>query len=122
MSGFDAFVTTLADQYPPLAALRDKHLQQNFGELLPYVLFGAFVHWLEASVLDESELDFVRSILADLDWVFESASEDVRNLISVQLLENLPLAGEPAGYIREMLGPNLRIELQRYHSSQGPDS
>ena len=122
MSGLDAFVTTLADQYPPLGALRDEHLQQNFWELLPYVLFGAFVHWLEASVLDESQLDVTRSILADLDWVFESAPEDVRNLISVQLLENLPRASEPAGYIRELLGPNLRAELQRYHLSRGPDS
>ena len=112
-----ALVTRLADQYLPLDLLREVHLKQNFGELLPYALFGTYVQWLEGSMLNAEQADMARAILADLDWAFDSAPEEVRNLISVQLLENLPAVGEPASRIREMLGPNLRKELARYPST-----
>ena len=98
VSGFDAFVTTLADQYPPLAALRDKHLQQNFGELLPYVLFGAFVQWLEASVLDESELD------VSIEWPTPAFDGDPPAPYGDKTFDDYGVAGMDYWYPREIPG------------------
>jgi hypothetical protein len=54
----------------------------------------------------------LRDILNYLEKAYAAGDEELRELISVSFLENLPRSGESGAELREMVGPNLRKQLR----------
>lgn len=57
----------------------------------------------------ENEL---RRLLSDLENAYAYGEAEIRELISVSLLENLPRPGEQASGVRTWLGPELSAQLE----------
>ena len=117
-----AFVKSMAARFPSVAALHADHLQHNFGETLPHVLFGDLTRFIVDAVSDDHDgaspqFREVNELLAFLENAFANSdqsnrSDGITNLIAVSFLEYLMFpnnAGEAA--VRELLGPALKTEL-----------
>jgi len=94
----------------------DEHVEANDG-ILPHVFFYDVTQYVRAlttsaglgSKQAEQEL---RAILDLFEEQFTNGSEDVQELISVSFLENIPPAGEEGAELRDLVGPNLKRELE----------
>ena len=111
----EAFIDRLIGAVPQLQPLREKHVEGNFGELLPHVLMGEIT--AEAVELYvRGDQGTVRRLLDFLETEAEAGHEgDVDELIAVSFVENLPYDGEPGHAITGELGPRLSeiLRLQR---------
>ncbi len=110
----ETLVRELVATFPGLAVSLERHLDDNFGELLPYV----FLADVERYVLDAYRAETqpgapVRAILDYLEESFVKGGEEVKELISVSFLELLPSKGEPGSGLRDLLGPELSSEAKR---------
>jgi hypothetical protein len=108
-----ALVDRLVNAHPELQRLRREHLDA-FGEIFPHVFFGALTAWLvDAYRADPSAGPQAtwRRILADLEGEYETEDTDVKELLAVSFLENLPYPNQDGAGITEHLGPRLRAEL-----------
>jgi hypothetical protein len=110
----ERLVRLLAERSSELRTLLDEHTAANHGELLSHLYMGEVTEWLVNAHADGREHD-VRDVLQFLEEQFEG-DEDVRELIAVSFLENLPFPGEPQASVRALLPPALRDELQRLES------
>lgn len=111
-----SFVRAMVACFPGLSALLEEHVKDNLGELLPHVFFGDVARYILSLLLAASGGGLpprreLRDILAYLEEAYAGGDEEVRELIAVSFLENLPRPGESSAEIREMLGPNLRRQL-----------
>lgn len=112
-----AFVRSLVSRFAGLRELLEEHVEDNFGEILPHVFFGDLTRYI-LSLLSaataggglppRSEL---REILDYLEEAYSEANEEIQELISVSFLENLPRPGENGSQIREMIGRQLRKQM-----------
>ena len=93
-------IELLAQEYPPLRALLEEHLEDNDGELLGHVLFGDIVRWVESLSPSDPE---VRQLISDLDQYHLEGDADVQNMIGVSFIEALPYQSDFLG----LLGPAL---------------
>ena len=108
-----ALVTQLVQAFPDLRRILDDHLEAN-DEILPHVFFGDLTEWLVDSYLaapDAGSEATWRRILDQLEHVYEIGDTDVKELLYVSLLENLPYPGERGTEISEYLGPRLAADL-----------
>ncbi len=110
-----SFVRSTMARFPSLSALLEEHLKDNLGEILPHVFFGDVTRYvlslLAASGGGLPPRRELRDILDYLEEAYSASGEELRELISVSFLENLPRPGEIGAQIREMVGPNLRRQL-----------
>ena len=100
-----AFMGAMVYANPALLDALAIHLEDQHGEILPHVLMGDVVRWVEASLM--SHRDEVLTLLEWLENAYVAGDRDVRNVISVSFLEMLPEPGEPSAGVRTMLGPVL---------------
>lgn len=109
-----AFVTSLAARFPGLRPLLDEHRRDNFGKVLPHIIFYDVTQYVLSRFADGSVAarGEVRDILDVLEEAFSTGHEYVRGLISVSFLENLPSPWEPQATIRDLVGPKMREELR----------
>ncbi len=108
-----ALVDRLVDTSPALRPLRQQHLDA-FGELSPHMFFGELTAWLVNAYLadpDAGPTATWRRILADLERAYETGDTDVKELLYVSFLENLPYPDEDGAGIAEHLGPGLAADL-----------
>ena len=115
MSADTVFVKSMVEHFPGLAPVLEEHIS-NFGELLPHVLLGDITRYVLALYTRGSAggVPFrleVREILDFLEDSFVEGNQEVRELISVSFLENLPRPGENGSQIGELLGEQLRKQL-----------
>lgn len=107
------FVEALVVDHPDLEALLDEHREDNMGEVLPHVFFGDLTRFVVAHhldpVADPTELD---PLLATLDRGMLDGDDEVKELIAVSFLENLPYPDEDGADIIDRLGPALTAELE----------
>jgi hypothetical protein len=112
------FIDHLVASVPDLEDLLREHLSDNFGEVLPHVFFGEIARFAvsEASQFDDGLAgehrisSSLEALLRELDDGVATGG-DITELICVSFLENLPRQGQPGDHIRDVLGPNLRAEL-----------
>jgi len=83
------FVHDLVSAVPELRPLLDEHLADNYGELLPHVLFGDITRWVGSAVEHGVDLNAANQLLALLDSAYADHGDDVCNLITVSFLESL---------------------------------
>jgi hypothetical protein len=111
-----SFVKSTAARFPTLNLLLEEHVRDNLNEILPHVFFGDVTRHVLSLLFAESSdgLDTQRELRDILDYLedtYSSGDEELRELISVSFLENLPRPGEKGAQIREMVGSNLRGQL-----------
>jgi hypothetical protein len=111
-SGMKSFVEQLAGHFPELQPLLQEHLDDNFGELLPTVFFGDLTR-LAVDDYSSGRAEQVQALLDYLEESFATGGPEIRELISVGFLENLPGRNEANSGIRDRLGPHLSEELSR---------
>ena len=105
MTAESDFTQRLVGTAPELAPLLEEHLEDQEGELLPYVFMADVSHWLFAT--SSTNPSRVRDILAWLEAEFSEGDFGVRNLIDVGIVEMFP--GVPEGApVLDLLGPELR--------------
>ncbi len=106
-------VDRLVGTYPELQTLEREHLDA-FGEMFPHVFFGALTAWLADAYLADPNAGpeaTWRQILADLEREYETGDTNVKELLYVSFLENLPYPGQKGAQIAEHLGPRLTTDL-----------
>lgn len=104
----EAAIRELAARYPQLASLVDDYVEWCDGEMLPHLIMGEVIVWLTDHL--ESDHAVCVSILAWMEAKFIEGPAEVRNLLSVSAVENIPAPGERGSQLRDMLGPSLRKE------------
>jgi hypothetical protein len=110
-----AFVNATVVHFPKLRPILEEHMRDNFGETLPHLFFGdltQYVQSLPALLGGEGARSELREILGYLEDVYSRGDDELCELIAVSFLENLPRPGEPGSYIRDMVGPKLRTQLE----------
>ena len=110
------FVQRLVEQIPAIKLIYDEHLDY-FGELLPHVFFGELTRWLLSLFSSVPRSQNVETqlwaVLNYLEQSFIMEGEEIKELIAVSILENLPRPGEQNSGIIELLGPELVAEYAR---------
>ena len=113
-------VLRLVERFGDLRPLYEEHLREN-DELLPHVLFWDFTEWVVRSYLAARQReDTWKAVIDQLETEFEHGDDNVRELLAVSFLENLPYPGEEGADIAERLGPNLSAELHRLRGERSP--
>lgn len=129
------FIRDLAKQFSALEPLLLDHIEAN-GEVLPHVFFysvalyavGLLKPSTDATVfaLSDKQLDAFQALirksprgrlneltdlLRHLEDAYASGDDEIQNLIAVSFIENLPHRSERGAEILDMLGPNMRRQL-----------
>jgi hypothetical protein len=111
------FLGMLIERFPAIQPIYDEHLEDNNGELLPHLLCGDLTRWAillySQSDCDTNARELLTAFLHFLENAFRESDDNVRELISVSILENFPSSGEDNYGIRDLLGPELFEELQK---------
>ena len=109
-------MNALVDKFPALQPLRQEHLEDQYGEMLPHVLLADVERWVEKQISNTSGIPHpdVRGVLEYLEEGFKSDQGEVNELIAVSFLEHLPRPPDPASEIRSYLGPCLQKHLHEY--------
>lgn len=109
------FVRQLADEFPDILAVLEEHETDNFGEILPHVFMGTLTFHLTSlipqALQNARQLSELHRVLDRLERVYVTGPPEVRNLLAVSFLENLPYQDETGAGIREMIGPTLKAQL-----------
>ncbi|MBE3584552.1 MAG: hypothetical protein IMX01_10635 [Limnochordaceae bacterium] len=110
------FIQRLVRQFPILQPLYEEHLA-DYDELLPHVFMGDFTRWLISVYSGDQKLgnaeSTIRAILDYVERAFVEGDEELKELIAVSFLENLPLPGEQHASILRFLGSELIREYLR---------
>ena len=103
------FVHDLVDKFEDLRPLLEEHTAY-YEELLPHVFFGDLTRYVVSLFAsDDPQLRAeMNAIVAYLDGAYSTRAYEVKNLIGVSFVENLPILDEPHADIREALPPNLK--------------
>jgi hypothetical protein len=101
-----AAIGALIYHHPKLSPLLVEHLEDNNGQVLPHLLMGDVMRWIVENL--ESDLQQCRSVLVWLDEAYESGNDEVRGLIVLSGVENIPDPGQPGSEIRGALSERLR--------------
>ncbi len=114
----EEFVYALAKRFTDLAPILKDHAE-FYGEVLPHIFFYDLTQWLLSLLESGAGTDArerrqrLQDVLDTLEKTFANGNDQVKELISVSFLENLPNAGEDGSEIRLMLGPALTEELRK---------
>jgi hypothetical protein len=113
----ESFVQDLVTRFPSIRPIYDEHLDDNFGELLPHPFCGDLTRWIVNLYSGNSGIEDadkqLRAILDFLELSYLEGDDDIKELISVSILENMPSTGEDNVGIRDLLGPMLADEYSR---------
>lgn len=101
-----AAMGALIYHHPALSSLLVEHLEDNNGQVLPHLLMGDVMRWLVAHWVSDPRV--CRSVLAWLDEAYESGNDELRGLVVLSGVENIPDPGQPGSEIRDALSERLR--------------
>jgi len=110
-----SFVRELLLRVPELQSVYDMHIDDH-DELLPHVFLGEVTRYVVQQVQSgagETSQPLSR-ILDFFEQSVESQDEKLQELISVSFLENLVDCGDVMDQLTEILGPNLKRELEAH--------
>jgi hypothetical protein len=106
-----SFVRSMVVHFSGLGTMLDEHIEAN-GEILPHVFFGDVTRYVVGLFRNSEASPELHDLLGHLEEAFQRDGPEVRELISVSFLENLPRDSEPGAGIRKLLGPSLANELR----------
>jgi hypothetical protein len=107
------FVETLVADHPELEPLLAEHRDDNFGDVLPHVFFGELTQWVVDQHLDNAaDSSALDPLLAHLEAGLLDGDDEVKELIAVSFVENLPYPDDDGADIIDRLGPTLTAELE----------
>ena len=109
MSVESDFTHRLVSTAPELASVLDEHLDDQEGELLPYVFMADVSRWLFS--ISSTDPQRAGQVVSWLESEFSGSGFDVRNLIDVGIVEMLPALPEGAT-ILNLLGPELSARAE----------
>lgn len=84
----------LVEEFPALAPVMTEHLEDQEGELLPYLFMADVARWAYAHL--SSEADLVGRLVDWLEIEFESAQPAEKDLIGLGFVEVIPFPPEGA--------------------------
>ncbi|RYB94824.1 hypothetical protein EUA93_10965 [Nocardioides oleivorans] len=99
----------LVSEASELKLLLDAHLEDQEGEILPYLFMGDVASWLDEQSRKQPER--ASAIARWLEGEFAEGDFDVRNLIDVGIVEMLPALPDGAPVL-DLLGPELRARAE----------
>lgn len=108
-----AVIDRLVEACATLKPLLAEHVDDNFGEVLPHMFLGEVTRHLAKQAADPAAFRSVETALQLLETEFASGTDEIKELIAVSFLENLPDGPRPGVDLRGQLGPSLRGELSR---------
>jgi hypothetical protein len=106
-----AVLCRLVDRFELFTPTLREHLADNFGEVLPHVLLGEMSRQLVHLAVERPDGRELEDVLRVLEEEFRAGEEEVRELLAVSFLENLPTPLESGHEIRDRLGAGLAAEL-----------
>ncbi len=111
----------LIEQIPEFTEIYNRHVEYNYGEVLPHILFGQLVKFTAdicqkfSESGDDRDKDILNRIFDFVEAAANSEDKDVVDLATVSYMENIPkpgLTGAYGEFIKTQLGPRSR-ELLR---------
>jgi hypothetical protein len=97
----------------PLRELWQEHVRENGGEPLPHLYLGEIAAWFVEPAERGAALDDDRRVLcALLEDAFRQGDSDVRELVQVSFIENLPL--DASEWFCPCFGTGLKEDFKRY--------
>lgn len=105
MTPNEELMSRAVEAFPELQPVLAEHLEDQEGELLPYLLMADIERWSEAEVTRDTER--ISELIAWFENEFTTGDQEVKDLIGVGFVEMLPHTpdGDP---ILNLLGPELR--------------
>jgi hypothetical protein len=103
----------LVSTVPPLAPLWAAHLRENLGSVLPHLFMGEIAEWFsEPAGAAPGKNDDRKTLCRVLDEALKDGSTEVRELVQVSFVENLPaVAGD---WFYDCFGQALRADFERF--------
>jgi hypothetical protein len=108
-----AVIDRLVAACTALKPLLAEHVDDNFGEVLPHLFLGEVTRHLVKEAAGPAASRGLGPALQLLEDEFASGTDEIKELIAVSFLENLPDGPDPGGDLRLQLGPSLKGELLR---------
>ncbi len=100
----EAFVRNVVSTIPTLQPMFEEHMRDNFEEMLPHMFFGDVARWFDSELANDPKSPEAIRLAQYLESVYETAPEDVQNVIYVSFVENLENNGPGV----DALGPRLK--------------
>jgi hypothetical protein len=104
MTPSQGLAAKLVEDFPGLAPLMEQHLEDQEGELLPYLLMADVARWAQAEYSSDPET--VGRLVDWLEAEFERAQPAEKDLIGLGFVEVIPAPPEGAPLLIR-LGPHL---------------
>ncbi len=111
---YDNFCIRLRTDVPGFDRVYDEHVA-DYDDVLPHVLFGDLVRFLENDVaLHGAEGEALKQAMLLLEHGMDSPDPRLQELVSVSFLENLEPGDPSSPAIRRLFGPRLAEEYKHY--------
>ena len=104
MTASEGLARRLVGDFPELAPVMEEHLDDQEGELLPYLFMADVARWAQSEYA--SAADSVGRVADWLDREFAEAEPAEKDLIGLGFVEAIPLPPEGAPLLLR-LGPHL---------------
>jgi hypothetical protein len=108
-----SWIQSLISEFPGIEPVYEDHVR-DFDELLPHLLFGDVVRWVER-LYEAGDHSTIKAFVARMESDYPTLDPACRNLVDVSFAEDLPYPGTRGAEIALWLGPNLRREYERGH-------
>jgi len=111
---YETLPLELRDRVPGFDAIYAEHVR-DYDEVLPHVLLGDLVRYLEAEVRAQGpESAVLRPALSLLEAAMSAPDPRLQELIAVSFLENLDRFSASYSTITHEMGPRLREQLRAF--------
>lgn len=104
MTASEDLVTELVKRVSELQPLLDEHMEDQEGELLPYLLLADVARWAQATYARDHRI--VREVVDWLEAEYVHAEPPEKDLIGLGFVEAIPYRPEGAALLTR-LGPEL---------------
>lgn len=104
MTPSERLATRLVDEFRNLSSVLEEHLDDQEGELLPYLLMADVARWANAAYASDPQT--VGRLVDWLEVEFEEAQPAEKDLIGLGFVEAIPLPPEGTALLLR-LGPHL---------------
>lgn len=104
MTASQDLVTELVGRFPELRPLLEEHLEDQDGELLPYLLLADVARWAQATL--PSDPSAVGEVVDWLEAEYVRAEAPEKDLIGLGFVEAVPYRPDGAALLTR-LGPEL---------------
>lgn len=106
------------DNYPEFKSIVKEH-RVSYREIIPHILFGEFVTYIEKLVIEEESLNLCIKMCKFMEELLETNDEYLVNLVCVSFIENFNPLEEPYKIVKKYFDPKLLEEAKLLEKSWG---